>query len=125
MRGGAMRCERRRGRTMRGVSRAENRPACDSMYAMKKRIAPIVLLFAGSIAGSAAELTGYVIDEKCAAKPAMKGNEACARKCLKDGSPAVLLTADAKIYKLDDQTKATEHAGHKVKVVGTLRDRKR
>jgi uncharacterized protein DUF5818 len=90
------------------------------MYAMKKRIARIVLLFAGSTAVFAAEFTGYVIDEKCAAKPAMKGNEACARKCLKDGSPAVLLTADAKVYKLDDPAKATEHAGHKVKVVGSL-----
>src|SRR6516225_9480087 len=73
-----------------------------------------------SIAGIAADFSGYVIDEKCATKPAMKGNEACARKCIKGGAPAVLLTADAKVYKLDDQTKAVEHAGHKVKVTGTL-----
>jgi hypothetical protein len=30
------------------------------------------------------------------------------------------LTADNKVYKLDDQAKVTEHAGHKVKVTGTL-----
>jgi hypothetical protein len=50
----------------------------------------------------------------------MKGNEACARKCIKSGSPAVLLSADNKVYKLDDQAKVAEHAGHKVKVTGTL-----
>ena len=68
----------------------------------------------------AAEFTGYVIDESCASKPAMKGNEACARKCIKGGSPAVLLSAEGKVYKLDDQAKAVEHAGHKVKVTGNL-----
>ena len=90
------------------------------MYAMKKRMLPLVLLLGYSAIAFAAEFTGYVIDEKCSAKPAMKGNEACARKCFKDGSPAVLLTSDAKVYKLDDQAKVTEHAGHRVKVVGTL-----
>jgi hypothetical protein len=81
---------------------------------------PIVLLLSYPAIVFAAEFSGYVIDEKCSAKPAMKGNEACARKCLKDGSPAVLLSSDAKVYKLDDQSKAAEHAGHKVKIVGTL-----
>ena len=86
---------------------------------MKRRIALFVLFPVFAIA---ADFTGYVIDEACSAKPAMKGNEACARKCIKAGSPAVLLTADAKVYKLDDQMKAVEHAGHKVKVTGTLTD---
>jgi hypothetical protein len=73
-----------------------------------------------STAGLAADFSGYVIDEMCSGKPAMKGNEACARKCIKGGSPAVLLSADAKVYKLDDQAKAVEHAGHKVIVTGKL-----
>jgi hypothetical protein len=34
-----------------------------------------LLLSAGAIA---AEFSGYIIDEKCASKPAMKGSEACA-----------------------------------------------
>src|SRR5438874_10733560 len=84
---------------------------------MKRRIALFVLFPVFAIA---ADFTGYMIDEACAAKPAMKGNEACARKCIKGGSPAVLLSADAKVYKFDDQTKAVEHAGHKVNVTGTL-----
>jgi len=87
---------------------------------MKRRIALFSTLLAFSICAWATDFTGYVIDESCASKPAMKGNEACARKCIKGGSPAVLLADSAKVYKLDDQTKAVEHAGHKVKVTGTL-----
>ena len=48
----------------------------------------------------------------------MKGNEACARKCIRKGSPAVLLAPDSRVYKLEQQTKLMEHAGHKV--TGTL-----
>src|SRR5947209_14188902 len=87
---------------------------------MKTGIVLLALAPLLSVSAIAAEFTGYVIDQACAGKPAMKGNEACARKCIKGGSPAVLLTADAVVYKLDDQAKAVEHAGHKVKVTGTL-----
>ena len=87
---------------------------------MKRGIALFALGVLVSAGAIAAEFSGYVIDEKCASMPAMKGNEACARKCMKGGSPAVLLSADDKVYKLDDQAKAVEHAGHKVKVTGTL-----
>jgi hypothetical protein len=87
---------------------------------MKRGFALCACVSVLSIAGFASDFNGYVIDEACSTKPAMKGNEACARKCLKGGSPAVLLTADAKVYKLDDQTKAVEHAGHKVIVTGNL-----
>jgi len=73
-----------------------------------------------AIGAGATEFSGYIIDEACASKPAMKGNEACARKCIKGGSPAVLLAADAKVYKLDSQARVVEHAGHKVIVSGTV-----
>jgi hypothetical protein len=84
---------------------------------MRMRLA---LWLLAPIACLAADFSGYIIDQACASKPAMKGSEACARKCIKGGSPAVLLSPDAKVYKLDDQSKVTEHAGHKVKVTGTL-----
>ena len=87
---------------------------------MKRGFVIFALAAGVSLGARAADFTGYVIDETCASKPAMKGNEACARKCIKGGAPAVLLTADSKVYKLDDQTKAVEHAGHKVVVAGTL-----
>ena len=84
---------------------------------MKRGILLVALLAKFAIA---ADFNGYIIDEACASKPAMKGNEACARKCIKGGSAAVLLSADDKVYKLDDQAKVTEHAGHKVIVTGAL-----
>jgi hypothetical protein len=87
---------------------------------MKRVITLFALLLVLSIGAIAADFVGYVIDQSCASKPAMKGNEACARKCIKGGSPAVLLTEDGKVYKLDDQPKVIEHAGHKVKVTGNL-----
>jgi uncharacterized protein DUF5818 len=87
---------------------------------MKMATALMAATLTLSTGAAAADFTGYVIDESCGSKPAMKGNEACARKCIRGGSPAVLLADSAKIYKLDDQAKAVEHAGHKVKVTGTL-----
>lgn len=85
-----------------------------------KGITLFALAVSCTIAAAGADFTGYVIDQACAAKSAMRGNEACARKCIKGGSPAVLLTADSKVYKLDDQEKVSEHAGHKVKITGSL-----
>ena len=87
---------------------------------MQRGIALLALVLVFWIGALAADFTGYVIDESCASRPAMKGNEACARKCIKGGSPAVLLMESAKVYKLDDQAKVVEHAGHKVKITGTL-----
>jgi hypothetical protein len=79
-----------------------------------------VLLALAAASAFAADYNGYIIDEACAGKQAMKGNEACARKCIKGGSPAVLLSSEGKVYRLDDQTKVAEHAGHKVVVTGAL-----
>jgi Protein of unknown function (DUF5818) len=87
---------------------------------MKRGIALFALGSALALMAVGADFSGYIIDESCSSKPAMRGNEACARKCIKGGSPAVLLSADNKVYKLDDQAKVSEHAGHKVKVTGTL-----
>jgi hypothetical protein len=84
---------------------------------MKKVLA--VFAFA-AMTSMAADWTGYVVDQSCASKPAMKGNEACAARCIKGGSPAVLLTDDGKIYKIAEQDKVTAHAGHKVTITGKL-----
>src|SRR5271156_2279502 len=81
----------------------------------------LITLFAiASSFAIAADFTGYIIDESCSTKSAMKGNEACAKKCIKGGTPAVLLMEDGKVYKLDAQAQASEHAGQKVNVSGKL-----
>ena len=51
----------------------------------------------------AAEFKGFVEDTNCATKPDMKGDSDCAKKCIKGGSPAVLVMPDGKIYKVDSQ----------------------
>jgi hypothetical protein len=71
--------------------------------------------------GLAAEYKGFVEDEKCSTNPAMKGDAACAQKCIKGGSPAVLVTPDGKIYKISNQDKILASAGENVTVTGKLK----
>lgn len=88
---------------------------------MNKAILAFALAASFSTAAMAAEFKGYVIDEKCAAKAGMRGNVDCATACIKDGSPAVLVTADGKVYKLDDQAKVVPLAGKQVTVTGMMK----
>jgi hypothetical protein len=71
--------------------------------------------------GMAADFSGFVEDTTCSSKPAMKGDAECAQKCIKGGSPAVLVTPDGKIYKLAEQDKIVAHAGHNVTITGELK----
>ena len=98
---------------------------------MKKRLFFVglaVLLAAGiTLAGEKGKsgekaLTGWISDTHCAAKGAKEGHVDCATKCVKGlGAKYALVTpADGKVYVLDPQEKAAEHAGHHVKVKGTL-----
>lgn len=88
---------------------------------MKKTtaLAALVLGLAGSM--MAAEFKGFVEDQMCAGKPEMKNDAECAQKCIKGGSPAVLVMADGKIYKIADQAKVTPLAGKNVTINGTLK----
>src|ERR1700732_1327436 len=89
---------------------------------MKKAITLAALAAGFSFSALAADVTGYVIDQMCSGKAAMRGDVECANKCIKGGSPAVLVTDDGKIYKFDDQAKVLDHAGKKVTVTGRLKD---
>jgi hypothetical protein len=88
---------------------------------MKKTILAFALVAGFSTVAMAAEFKGYIIDEKCSTKAGMKGNAECAATCIKGGSPAVLVTDDGKIYKLDDQAKVTPLAGKQVTVTGAMK----
>jgi hypothetical protein len=87
---------------------------------MKKAIALLGLTAGLSISAMAADVSGYIIDEMCSKMPAMKGDVACATKCIKGGSPAVLVTDDGKIYKIADQDKVIPQAGKKVTITGKV-----
>ena len=84
---------------------------------MKRVLAVFALT---TVSGMAADWTGYVIDQACAAKKEMRGNVECAQSCIKRGSPAVLVTDDGQIIKIADQDKVKEHAGHKVTITGKM-----
>jgi hypothetical protein len=86
-----------------------------------KTISAVALMIMGLAAsGLAAEYKGFVEDTKCSTVPAMKGDADCAQKCIKGGSPAVLVTPDGKIYKIANQDKIVASAGMNVTVTGKL-----
>jgi hypothetical protein len=87
----------------------------------------VFVLFAlASVSAFAAEITGFIGDANCGAKhaDASAAATACANKCIKGGAPAVLVTKDAKVYKIDaaSQEKALAFAGKTVTVKGSVSD---
>jgi len=75
----------------------------------------VLAVACGSVAS--AEFTGHIVDAQCAGNGEV--NAQCAQDCIKGGVPAVLVTADGKIYEIANQDKVTEHAGHKVTITGS------
>ena len=88
---------------------------------MKKML---VVLGFSAMSMFAADYTGYIVDASCAgrqgAKAASEDHAACATKCIKGGSAAVLVNSEGKVYKIANQDKVTAHAGHKVTIVGKM-----
>jgi Protein of unknown function (DUF5818) len=84
---------------------------------MKKLIAVFALSTGFCLA---ADFTGYIVDQNCASKKEMLGNEACAKSCISRGAKAVLATEDGKIYKIADQDKVKDEAGKKVTITGKM-----
>jgi len=93
---------------------------------MKRVVVLVMLVFALSLVAMAEEWTGYIADSNCATKSAAKvssdAHATCAAKCIKGGAAAVLVTADGKIYKIQNQDAVTAHAGHKVTITGKMMD---
>jgi hypothetical protein len=87
---------------------------------MKKITVSIALVLGLSGIAMAAEFKGFVEDTNCSTKPGMKDNAQCAQKCIKGGSPAVLVGEDGKVYKIANQDKIVAHAGEKVTVTGSV-----
>jgi hypothetical protein len=84
---------------------------------MKKVLAVLALC---ASAAMAADVTGYIIDKSCAGKKDMAGDEACAKRCIGRGQPAVLATEDGKVYNIANQDKVKDSAGKKVTVTGKM-----
>jgi hypothetical protein len=88
----------------------------------------MVLVFAASLtlAGDKEKKdgswVGWVTDTHCGAKGANAKHADCAKKCVEthDAKYALYTPADKKVYVLEPQDKAAGHAGHHVKVTGTV-----
>jgi len=91
---------------------------------MKSRFSTAIALtlFAAALAMAAdSSLTGWIADSKCGAKAAHDGARECTIKCIKEGAKYVFVNdADKKVYVVDAQDKVADHAGHHVKVSGTV-----
>lgn len=87
----------------------------------------VFVLFAlASVSAFAATITGFVGDASCGAKhaDASAAATACAQKCVKGGAAAVIVTKDAKVYKIDEgsKDKVTAFVGKTVTVKGSVKD---
>jgi hypothetical protein len=71
--------------------------------------------------GKSATVKGWVSDDKCGAKGANAGAEACTKKCLGAGAKMVVVTdGDQKVLAVDNPDALKGHEGHHVAVTGTV-----
>jgi hypothetical protein len=91
-----------------------------------KKLLPIlacVALLSAMAFASSATMTGYIVDEKCGAKGAHAGAEACAKKCAEAGEKMVFVSdKDKNVLKLDNPDVTKGHEGHHVNVTGSVKD---
>lgn len=71
--------------------------------------------------GKSATVKGWVVDDKCAAKGANAGAEACTKKCLAAGAKMVIVTdGDQKVIAVENPDALKGHEGHHVAVTGSM-----
>ena len=86
--------------------------------------AVVVVLLTFAAVAADQTYTGWVMDQKCAAKGA-KADAECAKKCIEGGSPMVLVNdADKSLLTVANPKALADHIGHHVKVQGTVTDKK-
>jgi hypothetical protein len=71
--------------------------------------------------GKSATVKGWIADDKCGAKGANAGAEACTKKCLAAGAKMVVVTdGDSKVLAVENPDALKGHEGHHVAVTGTM-----
>ena len=69
--------------------------------------------------GKSGTVKGWVVDDKCGAKGANAGAEACTKKCLAAGAKMVIVTdKDSKVLMVDNPDSLKDHVGHHIAVTG-------
>jgi Protein of unknown function (DUF5818) len=91
---------------------------------MKKSLFIAALAFALVLLPATAALadswTGRISDDHCGAGGAKDGHAACAKKCVGAGGKYVFVTADSKVFAIDNQELASQHLDHEVVVTGSV-----
>ena len=71
--------------------------------------------------GKSTTVNGWIVDDKCGAKGANAGAEACTKKCLAAGAKMVIVTdGDQKVIAVDNPDALKGHEGHHVAVTGSM-----
>jgi hypothetical protein len=90
-------------------------------FVMKKLSVMFILAAGLSLSAMADDFSGYIVDQACSGKKAMWEDTACVTRCIKRGSPAVLVSEEGKVYKIANQDKIKEETyGKKVTVTGKM-----
>lgn len=72
--------------------------------------------------GKSATVNGWVVDDKCGAKGANAGAEACTKKCLAAGAKMVIVTdKDQKILMVENPDALKGHEGHHIAATGSVK----
>ena len=72
--------------------------------------------------GKSGTVKGWVVDDKCGAKGANAGAEACTKKCLAAGAKMVVVTdGDSKVIQVENPDALKGHEGHHVAVKGMMK----
>jgi hypothetical protein len=72
--------------------------------------------------GKSMTVNGWVSDDKCGAKGANAGAEACTKKCVGAGAKVVIVTdKDQKVLAVDNPDALKDHLGHHVAVTGSVK----
>lgn len=72
--------------------------------------------------GKSSTVNGWVSDDKCGAKGAHAGAEACTKKCLDAGAKMVIVTdKDQKVLTVDNPDALKGHEGHHIAATGAVK----
>ena len=72
--------------------------------------------------GKSGTVNGWVVDDKCGAKGANAGAEACTKKCLAAGAKMVIVTdKDQKVLMVDNPDALKGHEGHHIAATGEVK----
>jgi len=72
--------------------------------------------------GKSGTVNGWVVDDKCGAKGANAGAEACTKKCLAAGAKMVIVTDnDQKVLMVDNPDALKGHEGHHIAATGAVK----